>query len=80
LRRGGAGRSIHLPFSAAAKKALELSLREAVRLGERQIDDDHLLLGLLRAGDGTAVALLDRLGVDAAGLRRDIETRHRRSA
>jgi len=69
----------HIPFSPGAKKALELSLREAIRLHDRSITSDHLLLGLLRGDDG-ATAILERLGVDRAALRTDLERRHRRSA
>jgi ATP-dependent Clp protease ATP-binding subunit ClpA len=80
LRAGGRHPSGHIPFSPAAKKALELSLREAIRFGDRSIDTDHLTLGLLRAGDGGAAAVLDALGTDRAALRADLERRHRRSA
>lgn len=69
-----------LPFSPAAKKALELSLRETVRLGDRSIDADHVALGLLRTSDGAAAAILSRLDVDPAGLRRGLEDARRRSA
>jgi ATP-dependent Clp protease ATP-binding subunit ClpA len=67
-------------FSPAARKTLELTLREALRLGDGQIDDDHLLLGLLRCTDGVAAGILIRLGADPAALRQAIEGRHRRSA
>jgi ATP-dependent Clp protease ATP-binding subunit ClpA len=67
-------------FGPDAKKALELSLREALRLKDRHIGEEHLLLGLLRGGDNVAVGMLGALGVDAADLRRAVEERHRRSA
>ena len=70
----------HLPFTPAAKKAVELSLREALRLGDRRIDDEHLLLGAIGRADAGASVLLGRLGIDPAAVRRRIEDRHRRSA
>ena len=75
--RPGAG---HIPFSPDAKKALELALREALRLGDRHIGTEHLLLGLLRGGDTVAVGMLVRLDVPPAGLRRAVEEGRRRSA
>jgi ATP-dependent Clp protease ATP-binding subunit ClpC len=54
----------HVPFSAPAKKALELSLREALQLGHNYIGSGHLLLGLLREEQGTAARVLAELGVD----------------
>jgi ATP-dependent Clp protease ATP-binding subunit ClpC len=54
----------HVPFSTAAKKALELSLREALQLGHNYIGSGHLLLGLLREERGTAARVLAELGVD----------------
>jgi ATP-dependent Clp protease ATP-binding subunit ClpC len=53
----------HVPFSRAAKKALELSLREALQLGHSYIGSGHLLLGLLREERGTAARVLAELGV-----------------
>jgi ATP-dependent Clp protease ATP-binding subunit ClpC len=47
-----------IPFTPRAKKVLELSLREALRLGHREIGTEHVLLGLLREGDGVAVRIL----------------------
>jgi ATP-dependent Clp protease ATP-binding subunit ClpA len=52
-----------------AKKALQVALREAIWLKDRSIGSEHLLLGLLRAGDGRACAVLDELGVDRDALR-----------
>jgi len=76
---GGAARG-HIPFGRDAKKALELSLREALRLGDGCIGTEHVLLGLLRGGDTVAVGMLTDLGVGSAGLRRDVEAGRRRSA
>jgi len=52
-----------IPFSPRAKKALERALREAVRLGEKRLGAEHVLLGILRYEDGSAVRILARLGV-----------------
>ncbi|WP_088286205.1 Clp protease N-terminal domain-containing protein [Kineosporia sp. A_224] len=76
---GGAGRG-HIPFGRDARKALELSLREALRLGDGFIGTEHVLLGLLRGGDTVAAGILAELGVEPAGLRRAVEERRRRSA
>lgn len=54
----------HLPFADRAKRVMEMSLREAVRLRNNYIGTKHLLLGLLREGEGFAAQLLVRLGFD----------------
>jgi len=59
----------HLPFSPRNKKVLELSLREAIRLKHNFIAPEHLLLGMLREGQGLAVQILAEKGVDLAALR-----------
>ena len=69
-RRAPAG---HIPFAPAAKKALELSVRTAVRRGDRSITGRHLLLGVLDVADPTVTAALSRLAVDPAALRRRLE-------
>jgi ATP-dependent Clp protease ATP-binding subunit ClpA len=61
-----------VPFTPNAKRALELSLREALRLEHAHIDTEHLLLGVLRIPDCTAVRLLNEREVDAAALREDL--------
>jgi ATP-dependent Clp protease ATP-binding subunit ClpA len=66
--RGG-GTSVRIPFTARAKKALELTLREALALGARDLRSEHLVLGLLREGDGMAAQLLAQQGVTAAAVR-----------
>jgi hypothetical protein len=76
----GPVRSGHRPFGPDAKKALELSLREALRLKDRHIGTEHLLLGLLRGGDSLAIGMLDVLEVVPAFLRRTVEEGRRRSA
>jgi ATP-dependent Clp protease ATP-binding subunit ClpA len=69
-RRGHCG-SGHLPFTPRAKKALELALRDSLALGARAIRGEHLVLGLLREGDGVAAQILNARGVtlDAARAR-----------
>jgi ATP-dependent Clp protease ATP-binding subunit ClpA len=72
-RRGrcgrGGGTGGYIPFTARAKKALELTLREALALGARDLRSEHLVLGLLREGDGVAAQTLGRRGVTAAAVR-----------
>ena len=59
----------HIPFTPRAKKSLELSLREALQLGDGYIGTGHLLLGLIHQGDNTALKMLDKLGADLKDLR-----------
>jgi ATP-dependent Clp protease ATP-binding subunit ClpA len=63
----------HLPFTDTSKKALELSLRAAVRRGDRSLDTRHLLLGLLTAEEKRSTAALRSLAVDPAQLRSRLE-------
>jgi ATP-dependent Clp protease ATP-binding subunit ClpC len=63
-----------IPFTARAKKVLELSLREALQLGHNYIGSEHILLGLIREGEGGGAEILKRLGVDTEKVRRDILT------
>jgi len=70
-RRGlFAGWDLSSRFSPRAKKVLELSLREAVHLRHREIGAEHILLGLLREGNGLAAQVLTEAGLDLAELRR----------
>jgi ribosomal protein S18 acetylase RimI-like enzyme len=62
------------PFTPRAKKVLELSLLEARELGDQHIGTEHLLLGLVREGEGVAVQVLRTLGVDADDVRRTVIT------
>jgi prophage maintenance system killer protein len=62
----------HIPFTPRAKKVLEGSLREALQLGHNYIGTEHLLLGLLREGEGVAAQVLARFGVDHARLREQV--------
>lgn len=71
-RAGRPPRKGHVPFTPDAKKALELALREAVRLQDRAIDGGHLLLGILRA-DCPGGRVLQEAGADVAELRREVE-------
>lgn len=58
----------HIPFTPRAKKVVELSLREAEQLGHPWIDTEHLLLGLIREGEGVGAQVLLKLGADLNGL------------
>jgi ATP-dependent Clp protease ATP-binding subunit ClpA len=70
-RRGRVRGAGEIPFTPRAKKVLELALREAVHGGEREIRADHLLLGMLREGEGVGAAILATHGVTVAALRGD---------
>jgi ribosomal protein S18 acetylase RimI-like enzyme len=63
-----------IPFTPRAKKVLEISLLEARELGDQHIGTEHLLLGLVREGEGVAVQVLRTLGVDADDVRRTVIT------
>jgi len=75
-RRSGAG---HLAFSPRAKKTLELALREAIRLKQNAIADGHLLLGILREGQGMAALVLTSTGIDHQVLRSELEQQLRQA-
>jgi ATP-dependent Clp protease ATP-binding subunit ClpC len=62
----------HIPFTPRAKKVLELSLREALQLGHNYIGTEHILLGLIREGDGVAVQVLVKLGADLNRVRQEV--------
>ena len=62
--RGSHQVSGHIPFTPRAKKVLELSFREAMQLGHSYIGSEHILLGLIREGEGVGAQVLTRLGVD----------------
>jgi len=62
----------HIPFTPRAKKVLELSLREALHLGHNYIGTEHILLGLLREGEGAAAQVLQRLGADLGRVRQQV--------
>ncbi|GAA4202332.1 hypothetical protein GCM10022252_58340 [Streptosporangium oxazolinicum] len=71
-RRGRVLGGSHIPFSPRAKKTLELSLREAVNLKHNHIGDGHILLGVLREGEGLGSKVLADAGLDFTSLRREI--------
>lgn len=62
----------HIPFTPRAKKVLELSLREALQMGHNYIGTEHILLGLIREGEGVAARVLQNLGVDVERVRAQI--------
>jgi ATP-dependent Clp protease ATP-binding subunit ClpA len=64
IGQGQQAPSGHIPFTPRAKKVLELSLREALQLGQEYIGTEHILLGLIREGDGVAAQVLVKLGAD----------------
>jgi ATP-dependent Clp protease ATP-binding subunit ClpA len=76
LDRAGRRSHKHIPFAPDAKKALELTLREALRLGQRSIRSEHLVLGILRSDSPGRSVLLTR-GVDGDVLRLALEQRSR---
>jgi ATP-dependent Clp protease ATP-binding subunit ClpC len=72
IGRGKQEPSGHIPFTPRAKKVLELSLREAVQHGDNSIDTGHVLLGLIREGDGVAVQVMINLGADPSSIRQRV--------
>ena len=72
IGRGQEVPSGHIPFTPRAKKVLELSLRESLQLGHNYIGTEHILLGLIREGDGVAAQVLVRLGADLNRVRHQV--------
>ena len=72
IGRGQEAPSGHVPFTPRAKKVLELSLREALQLGHDYIGTEHILLGLIREGDGVAAQVLVKLGADLNSVRQTV--------
>ena len=62
----------HIPFTPRAKKVLELSMREALQLGHNYIGTEHILLGLIREGEGVANQVLTNLGADLGSIRQNV--------
>jgi ATP-dependent Clp protease ATP-binding subunit ClpA len=62
----------HIPFTPRAKKVLELSLREALQLGHNYIGTEHILLGLIREGEGVAAKVIVGAGIDLAAVRQGV--------
>jgi ATP-dependent Clp protease ATP-binding subunit ClpC len=74
IGRGEAAPRGHVPFTPRAKKVLELALREAIHLGHSYLGTEHILLGLIREGEGVAVRVLAALGADLNELRESVLT------
>ncbi len=72
IGHGGSAPSGHIPFTPRAKKVLELSLREALQLGHNYIGTEHILLGLIREGEGVAAQVLVKLGADLSRVRQQV--------
>ena len=72
IGQGGTSPSGHIPFTPRAKKVLELSLREALQLGHNYIGTEHILLGLIREGEGVAAQVLVKLGADLSRVRQQV--------
>ncbi len=72
IGQGTASPSGHIPFTPRAKKVLELSLREALQLGHNYIGTEHVLLGLIREGEGVAAQVLVKLGADLSKVRQEV--------
>ena len=72
IGRGEQAPSGHIPFTPRAKKVLELALREALQLGHNYIGTEHILLGLIREGEGVAPQVLVKLGADLNRVRQQV--------
>ncbi|MBM9466302.1 ATP-dependent Clp protease ATP-binding subunit [Nakamurella leprariae] len=72
IGQGQQSPSGHIPFTPRAKKVLELSLREALQLGHNYIGTEHILLGLIREGEGVAAQVLVKLGADLNRVRQQV--------
>ena len=72
IGQGQQAPSEHIPFTPRAKKAMELSLSEALQLRHNYIGTEHILLGLIREGEGVAVQVLVKLGADLNRVRQQV--------
>ncbi|ONK66369.1 uncharacterized protein A4U43_C06F7050 [Asparagus officinalis] len=72
IGRGSGFVAVEIPFTPRAKRVLELSLEEARQLGHNYIGSEHLLLGLLREGEGVAAQVLESLGADPTNIRSQV--------
>jgi ATP-dependent Clp protease ATP-binding subunit ClpC len=72
IGQGQAAPTGHIPFTPRAKKVLELSLRESLQLGHNYIGTEHILLGLVREGEGVAAQVLQQLGADLNRVRQAV--------
>jgi ATP-dependent Clp protease ATP-binding subunit ClpA len=78
IGEGGSVPSGHIPFTPRAKKVLELSLRESLQLGHNYIGTEHILLGLVREGEGVAAQVLVNLGAELSSVRQAVVNELRR--
>ena len=72
IGRGSGFVAVEIPFTPRAKRVLELSLEEARQLGHNYIGTEHLLLGLIREGEGVAARVLENLGIDLTKVRTQV--------
>src|SRR5207247_10955245 len=72
IGQGQAAPTGHIPFTPRAKKVLEFSLREALPLGPNYIGTEHILLGLIREGEGVAAQVLQKLGASLDVVRQKV--------
>src|SRR6266498_226812 len=72
IGQGEAAPTGHIPFTPRAKKVLEFALREALQLGHHYIGTEHILLGLIREGEGVAAQVLEKLGADLNRVRQQV--------
>ena len=72
IGRGSGFVAVEIPFTPRAKRVLELSLEEARQLGHNYIGTEHLLLGLIREGEGVAARVLENLGIDLSKVRTQV--------
>ncbi|MFP4007172.1 MAG: ATP-dependent Clp protease ATP-binding subunit [Spirulinaceae cyanobacterium] len=72
IGRGSGFVAVEIPFTPRAKRVLELSLEEARQLGHNYIGTEHLLLGLIREGEGVAARVLENVGVDLSKVRTQV--------
>ena len=72
IGRGRWAPPVNIPYEPRAKKVLDLSLREALALGDHRVGTEHILLGLIREGDGPAALVLTSLGADLSRVRQQV--------
>jgi ATP-dependent Clp protease ATP-binding subunit ClpC len=72
IGRGSGFVAVEIPFTPRAKRVLELSLEEARQLGHNYIGTEHLLMGLVREGEGVAARVLENLAVDISSIRAEV--------
>jgi ATP-dependent Clp protease ATP-binding subunit ClpC len=72
IGRGDSAPGGHIPFTPGAKRVLELSLREAKLLRHKYIGTEHILLGMVREGEGVAAQVLIKFGADPSRIRRQV--------